>query len=132
MAFLLTEMYTWSSGNRFEQRAAAAGLCEPRLLNDPEIVEKVLQLLDKITNTIPGAGDEKSEGFLVLKKGLAYCWSVAVAANPAAGKPALEKWFDTTNAHVRWVIKENLKKSRLERMDLNWVADARRKLDELS
>jgi hypothetical protein len=132
IAYLLTEMNSWSSGNRFEQRAAAAGLCEPHLLNDPLIVEKVLQILETIMNTLPGAEDKSSEGFLVLKKGLAYCWSVAVAAHPVAGKPALEKWIECPDPAVRWVIKENLKKSRLERIDPDWVAGARRKMNELS
>ena len=40
--------------SRLEQRAAAAGTCEPRLLRDPAVVRRVLALLDTITSTLPG------------------------------------------------------------------------------
>jgi hypothetical protein len=129
MAFLLGEMDRWSSGNRFEQRAAAAGLCEPRLLTPPADVEKVLNLLDRITSTLVDASDKKSEGYRALRKGLAYCWSVAVVAYPAAGKPNIERWFTCQDVDVRWVMKESLKKARLERMDPSWLASARKRLE---
>jgi hypothetical protein len=35
MGRLISEMRGWSHGNTFEQRAAAAGMCEPRLLGGP-------------------------------------------------------------------------------------------------
>jgi hypothetical protein len=130
--FLLKEMEVWSAGGRFEQRAAAAGLCEPRLLTQKADVEIVLGFLDRITESMVGSADRKSEGYKALKKGLAYCWSVAASAHPLAGKPALEKWLTCPDPAVRWVIKENLKKNRLERMDPVWLAGARRLMNELS
>ena len=39
----------WSRGHPLEQRAAAAALCEPRLLRHPEHARAVLQVLDEIT-----------------------------------------------------------------------------------
>ena len=128
MAALLDEMQAWSRGSFLEQRAVAAGLCEPDLLQDAAAVRQVLALLDGITASMAEAQDRKGEDFKALRKGMAYCWSVAAAALPGEGKAALQRWFDSEDPDVRWVIKENLKKKRLERMDAQWVAGARKRL----
>jgi 3-methyladenine DNA glycosylase AlkC len=122
MDALLTRMEAWSQGSPLEQRAAAAALCEPRLLAEPAQVERVLRILDRITASLLEAGDRKSAAFQALRKGLAYCWSVAVAAHPEAGKPLMEKWLASDDKDVRWIMKQNLKKNRLARMDAAWVA----------
>ena len=128
MAALLDEMQAWSRGSFLEQRAVAAGLCEPDLLHDAAAVRQVLALLDGITASMAEAQDRKGEDFKALRKGMAYCWSVAAAALPGEGKAALQRWFGSDDPDVRWVIKENLKKKRLERMDAQWVAGARKRL----
>lgn len=120
---LLKEMEVWSRGNKFEQRAAAAALCEPRLLSSEKNASRVLDLLDEITCSINNA-ERNSEEFRVLRKGLAYCWSVAVAALPAKGKPMMEKWFSSKDKDIIWIMKENLKKNRLKKMDPEWVDQA--------
>ena len=53
MAGLLAAMTDWAAGNPLEQRAAAAALCEPRLLTRPEHAAAVLRILDEITASIP-------------------------------------------------------------------------------
>ncbi len=122
MEALLAEMEQWSMGNFLEQRAAAAALCEPSLLWQPDQTERVLRLLDGITASVQRATDRRSEQFRALRKGLGYCWSVAVCALPATGKPMLERWFASDDPDVRWIMVQNLKKKRLERMDATWVA----------
>jgi hypothetical protein len=52
---------------------------------------------------------------------LGYCWSVAVAALPIDGKALMEKWLVNPDKDVQWIMKENLKKNRLRRMDEHWV-----------
>lgn len=121
MPHLILEMQNWASGSSLEQRAAAAALCEPRLLKEKAHVIQVLNILDSITNSIIQVSDRKSEAFQALKKGLGYCWSVAVAALPEEGKNMIEKWFGCENSDVKWIMRENLKKKRLERMDAAWV-----------
>ena len=128
MDSLLREMETWSKGNPLEQRAAAAALCEPRLLNEPKLVLQVLQILDDITAGIERIADRKSTEFQALRKGLGYCWSVAVAVLPDKGKANMEKWFSSQDRDVVWIMKENLKKNRLARMDAAWVAKWRKRL----
>ncbi len=121
MDSLLTEMESWLDGNLFERRAVIAAVCEPGLLQDPEIGRRVLDILDRITASLLQVDDRKSDDFKVLKKGLAYAWSVAVAAQPAAGKEHMQKWVRSSDETVRWIMKQNLKKKRLLNMDREWV-----------
>jgi hypothetical protein len=118
---LLTAMRSWSKGVPLEQRAAAAGLCEPRLLDEAEHVRVVLQLLDEITTTLLRPNNHSRDDILVLRKGLGYCWSVAVAALPGEGKVFIEKWLVSTHKDIQWIMRENLKKNRLIRLDPEWV-----------
>jgi hypothetical protein len=46
---------------------------------------------------------------------------VAVAANPEFGKPAFERLLEMDDKDVQWIIRENLKKNRLVKMDEDWV-----------
>ncbi len=121
MDALLDEMEAWGAGSPLEQRAASAGLCEPKLLGRPAQAARVLRLLDAITATIPGQAERRSEEFQALRKGLAYCWSVAVVALPPAGKPLLEKWLASADRDIVWIMRENLKKNRLQKMDAGWA-----------
>jgi hypothetical protein len=85
--------------------------------------------LDRITASISSANDRNTDEFRALKKGMGYCWSVAVAANPAAGMPLIEHWFSTTDKDIHWIMRENLKKKRLERMNAEWVQHSRLQLE---
>jgi hypothetical protein len=121
MELLLKEMQKWSEGNWYEKRAAAATLAEPRLLKESRHAQRVLQILDQITVSVETADHQKDEALKVLRQAMGYCWSVVVASLPERGKPMMEKWLKSENKDVRWVMKENLKKNRLIRMDANWV-----------
>ncbi len=121
MGQLIGAMREWSLGTPLEQRAAAAGLCEPRLLGQATYARNVLAILDQITTSIEQQNDRHSEDFLALRKGLGYCWSVAVVALPPEGKAMMEKWFHHSDKDIRWIMKENLNKARLSRMDADWV-----------
>lgn len=121
MAALLGVAEEWSRGSLLEQRAAAAAVCEPRLLGQPEHVGRVLQLLDAITASLTQVAERRSDDFRVLRQALGYCWSVAVAAWPEKGQPMMEAWLASSDRDVRWVMKENLRKNRLQRLDAAWV-----------
>ena len=45
---LITAMQAWSSGSALEQRAAAAALCEPRLLTQADHARAVLQFSTRL------------------------------------------------------------------------------------
>jgi len=121
MERLIAVMREWGQGTALEQRAAAAALCEPRLLGRAQYARAVLGILDQITMGIEQVENRRSDDFLTLRKGLGYCWSVAVVALPIEGKALMEKWMDKSDKDVRWIMKENLKKARLVRMDADWV-----------
>jgi hypothetical protein len=121
MDLLLREMEQWSKGNLLEKRAAAAALCEPKLLREGKHIERTLQILDEITTSIQSTEDRKSAEFKALRKGLGYCWSVAAVALPVEGKKMMERWFSSDDKDVLWIMKENLRKKRLTRMDAGWV-----------
>ncbi len=129
MRTLLSEMQTWAVGNDYERRAAAAALCEPVLLHDEGQVREVLAILDEITTGMASSEDRRSDGFRTLRQGMAYCWSVAVAAAPDAGRPLMERWMRSDDPDVRWVMRKNLSKKRLAKAGTDWVADWRARLE---
>jgi len=128
---LIKEMEFWAEGNSYEKRAAVAALCEPKLLKQKEQVSKVLQILDSITCSIKEITDRKDEPFIALKKGLAYCWSVAIVAFPDEGKQRFERLLDLDDKDINWIIKENLKKERLKKMDQEWTEMMKQKLNNV-
>ena len=125
---LIDRMRGWAGGSPLEMRAAAAAVCEPRLLVRREHALQVLSLLDRITASMIKVEDRKTDGFKALRKGLGYCWSVAVAALPDDGKEKMERWLEVDDPDVIWVMKENLRKNRLARLDPDWVRQWRKRL----
>ena len=121
LASLLQVMEGWSRGTLLERRAVVAALCEPGLLRERAHASRVLDILDDITGSILIERDRRSEAFRVLRKGLAYGWTVAVAAQPSIGKPRMGRWSRSEDADVRWIMRQNLKKKQLLRMDEAWV-----------
>lgn len=122
MELLLQTMKTWNiQSSLLEKRAIACGLCQPTLLDNPDHARQTLAILDDITGTILALSTRKSEDFKALKKGLSYAWSIAIVALPAQGKPLLEKWLNSRDSDVRAIMRENLKKQRLLKMDADWV-----------
>jgi hypothetical protein len=116
----LENIEPWIEGNFLEQRAVVAGLCEPKLLNNENINIKILEILEKITRNI--SHDNKlSDQEVSLRKALGYGWSVVIVSTPENGKKYFEKLFRLPGKHVNWIIKENLKKNRLMKMDSEWV-----------
>lgn len=122
MLGLIELMESWIEGNHYERRAAVAALCEPGLLREPKWAQRIFDILDRTTSSIVEEVNRKADDFKVLRKGLGYGWSVAVAAQPGIGKGVMEKWIGSEDKDVRWIMKQNLKKKRLIRMDEDWVA----------
>ncbi len=118
---MISEVRLWSQGNFLEKRAAAAAVCEPRLMKKSQYAAAALAILDNITKSVAAARNRKEDSFLTLRKGLSYCWSVAVAALPAEEKTSMERWFSSDDRDIRWIMRENLKKNRLMHMDADWT-----------
>ena len=120
-SILVHPMEAWKKENLYVQRAIVAGLCEPALLKEKENTAWVLDLLYTITAGIQRLTDRKDESLRVLKKGLGYGLSVAIAACPEKGKLIFEKLLQYEDRDIRWILRENLKKNRLIRTDPVWV-----------
>ncbi len=127
MPQLIGEMEPWSKEGPFVQRAAAAALCEPALLKRPDEASRVLAVLDHITRSMAATRERKHEAFRVLRQAMGYCWSVAAAANPDAGRPLLEKWLHSTDPDVAWVMKSNLGKARMSALGKTWLATQKKR-----
>ncbi len=129
MDLLVVEMKKWSKGNWYEKRAAAAALAEPRLLQEAKHAKQVLHILDRITASMEKNKKNRDESYKVLRQAMGYCWSVAIAASPEEGKPLFENWLKSEDRDIQWILKENLKKNRLVRIDEAWVKNCIKKLN---
>lgn len=118
---LLEVMGAWSQGTLLERRAVVATMCEPILLTGRDDAVRILDILDTITASLLDETDRRAEAFRILRQALGYGWSVAVAAQPEVGKPRMEKWIGSQDGDIRWIMKKNLEKKRLSRMDASWV-----------
>lgn len=98
------------------------------MLTSNEVTSSILNILEDVTLSIANSKENKSEAFEVLKKGLAYCWNVAIVACPDKGKNLFEKWVGNKNKEIIWIVKENLRKKRLLKMDSEWVSNQMAKL----
>jgi hypothetical protein len=112
----------WAGDRPYVQRAAVAGVAEPRLLKSPAAAAGAVEIVDRVTASLAASRERRSDEFRTLRQALAYCWSVVVAADPGGGRPRLEYWAATADPDIRWVVKENLKKARLVRLYPAWVA----------
>jgi len=85
--------------------------------------------VDRTAASLEQVENQRNADFLILRQGLGYCWSTAVAALPVEGRALMEKWLVKSDRDIEWIMKENLKKARLARMDANWVKQRRSRLE---
>lgn len=98
-------------------RAGVASICEPRLLRDPVTARAAVVACERATahlRAVPAA-DRRDGSVRVLRQGLGYCWSVAVAADPERGLAAFDA-LPLDDPDIAWVSRENRTKKRLARL----------------
>ena len=97
------------------QRAAVAGLCEPRLLTRTEAATIAVDICAQVTQTLATrpVSERAESGVRTLRQALGYCWSVAVAADPAHGLPRFLAMPHQGDRDVAWIVRENRRKKRL-------------------
>lgn len=100
------------------RRAAVAGGCEPRLLRDAADAARAVAACQRATESLATrpAGERRDPDLRALRQALGYCWSVAVAADPAAGLPRFTALAGFGDPDVDWIIRENRRKTRLARL----------------
>lgn len=99
-------------------------------MNNDEVDLKVLEILHTVTEGILHENQRKTDEFITLKKALGYCWSVAVVSAPEAGKSMMEKWMQYEDKEIKWIMKENLKKNRLQKLNPHWTERCLSKLQK--
>lgn len=99
------------------QRAAAAGICEPRLLGTPLAAASAVHVCQRATELLAlrPPGTRRDPDVRALRKGLGFCWSVAVAADPEPGLVVFQA-LDVSDPDVAWIVRSNLTKKRLARL----------------
>jgi hypothetical protein len=100
------------------QRAAVAGVCEPRLLRTPAVAAAAIESCERVTASLaarPSSG-RREKPVRTLRQALGYCWSVAVAADPEHGMPRFLALSASPDPDVAWVVRENRRKARLARL----------------
>ena len=116
---LLSLVTTWAGDpDPLVQRAAVAGICEPRLLRRPDAAARAIGICERVTRELAArpSGERKNDAVRTLRQALGYCWSVAVAADPDTGLRRFETLAAYDDADVAWIARENAKKSRLARL----------------
>jgi hypothetical protein len=100
-------------------RAVAAGVAEPRLVKGEAAALAGQNILNRIMELLVAVpiGERRSEGFRVLQKALGYCWSVVVPGAPGPGFDALERWARSGDPAAAQIVRVNLTKTRLRRVD---------------
>jgi hypothetical protein len=100
------------------QRAAVAGICEPRLLQSPAGAARSLATCRRVTASLVDrpAETRRDPDVRVLRQALGYCWSVAVAADPEHGLPAFHELAASNDVDIAWIVRENGRKKRLARL----------------
>jgi HEAT repeat protein len=100
------------------QRAAVAGVCEPRLLREPGAARQALELCAAVTASLAARPPQERRlaGVRVLRQALGYGWSVAVAADPQQGLRRFRRLQADPDPDVAWIVRENRKKARLIRV----------------
>jgi hypothetical protein len=111
----------WAASSPLEQRAAAAAICEPRLLHDPVVASAALDVLESMTRSLLAQADRSRKDVRVLRAALGYCWCVAIVAAPDRGRQLFEHLATLDDPDARWIVRENLGKARLRRMDSAWI-----------
>lgn len=99
------------------ERAAAAAICEPRLLRTPRAAAAAIEVCRRTAASLAARplSTRREPGVRTLRQGLGYCWSVAVAADPEPGLAAFGA-LDDQDPDIAWIITQNLRKTRLARL----------------
>jgi len=111
---VLEKLENWISDDDWlAMRAVAAGVAEPAVLRDERIAIQALELHRKIFARIVEFRERRTPEFKILRQGLGYSLSVVVRAVPKRGFRYMRQLADSKDVDILWILRENLKKSRL-------------------
>jgi hypothetical protein len=116
-AMLARILSQWlSRPSRLIERAVIAALAHPPLLEGKEMEALCMNAATRVLQRAAAdKASRRTEGFQVLRKGLGYGLSVFTAAFPSRGFALLRRWAAVDDPDIRWIMRENLRKSRLRK-----------------
>jgi hypothetical protein len=110
-------------------RAVAAGLAEPRFMRNREITRVALDMHKAILERVTREPAIRDTDYKVLVKGLCYTLSVIITGIEHEGFAYLEALIATDHPIIKKIVRENLKKKRLTRLNAKKVAELQHKLE---
>lgn len=127
----IEKLYAWvHEDNYLIHRAVAAGLAEPRFMKDRAIARISLDIhkiiMDKVARDYAMRGDTD---YKVLVKGLCYTLSVIITGIEDEGFAYLEALINTDHPIMKKIVRENLKKKRLQRLNEEKVVELQHTLE---
>ena len=113
---MVDSLFAWiKEENWLLTRAVIAGISHPKLLDNNEfLATSALEFHIEIIKQILGERDRRSHDFKVIRKAMAYTFSVAIAAKPEKGFESIQSLILVNDPDVNWIIRQNLKKNRLK------------------
>lgn len=114
--------------NYLIHRAVLAGLAEPRLMKNKEIARASLEIHKEIIEKVEKEKNSKDIEYKVLVKGLCYTLSVTITGIEGEGFSCLEELMNKNNPIITKIVRENLKKDRLKRLNESKVSELQEKL----
>lgn len=111
-------------------RAVAAGIAEPRLMKEQVIAHIALELHKAILGKVVRESDRRNSDYNILVKGLCYTLSVVIVGIEREGFAYLNDLLDMNHPIVNKIVRENLKKKRLIRLNAKNVADLQQKMEK--
>jgi len=112
----LAELELWvAQGDWLLMRAVAAGVADPPLLRDPETAKFAIKIHRKILVRVLTADERGSNDFLALRQELGSSLGVVVSAVLEEGFPYIRQLAEIKDPDIRWIVRENLKESRLKK-----------------
>ena len=81
-------------------------------------MDAALDVMDAATRLVATAVERRDPALRVLRQALGYAWSVVIAADSGRAWPRFLEWAGSADPDVAWLVRENLKKNRLKRLDL--------------
>ncbi len=120
----LEKLQVWAYADSYLiQRALVAGLAEPRLLKNRETARASLEIHKIILENVAKEPETRDKDFQVLVQGLCYTLSVTITGIEDEGFAYLETLSKTEHPIIKKIVRENLKKNRLKRLNADKVVE---------
>lgn len=127
---IIKTLQAWANeDNYLIHRAVAAGLAEPRFMKNREIARISLDIHKAILDRIAREPARRDTEYQALVKGLCYTLSVIITGIEDEGFTYLETLIETGHPVMIKIVRENLKKKRLARLNAEKVVELQHKLE---